>query len=321
MINHADRPCRVNCYGSSFTDCEQVNDGETWQERLAAHLGEPIRNYGVGGQTSYHSLVRMRREEERTPAPYIIVNLTPPYERQLFGWQSLLYTKSPKHPSPPMPFVRVNRARSQYQEVPSPCPTAESLYRFCDLDWVYQIFKDDFGLQIMVARDLLRKGHPERAYQPTMALAHEHGIDRVIDRPDTLEEVLNALMTQEAIYATLRTIEKVQEYADQRGKKVLYVLTYGSDVIETAHATGKRFDQEVVNRLRSRGLPYADLLAAYAADYAAYRVPFSEYLKRHFVGGHINPVGNAFIAYTIKDKLVKLMRPKPPAYDPNGTGG
>src|SRR5262249_44075131 len=24
MINHADRPCRVNTYGSSFTDCEQV---------------------------------------------------------------------------------------------------------------------------------------------------------------------------------------------------------------------------------------------------------------------------------------------------------
>ena len=26
-----------------------MNDGETWQEYLAAHLREPIRNYGVGG--------------------------------------------------------------------------------------------------------------------------------------------------------------------------------------------------------------------------------------------------------------------------------
>src|SRR5881296_2148374 len=39
---------RINTYGDSFTHGNQVNDGETWQEVLAAHLQEPIRNYGVG---------------------------------------------------------------------------------------------------------------------------------------------------------------------------------------------------------------------------------------------------------------------------------
>src|SRR5260221_357582 len=43
------RRCRLNTYGDSFTQCHQVSDGETWQEYLAAHLGEPIRNFGVGG--------------------------------------------------------------------------------------------------------------------------------------------------------------------------------------------------------------------------------------------------------------------------------
>ena len=49
MVNYSDRPCRINTYGDSFTNCQQVSDGETWQEALAAHFGEPIRNFGCGG--------------------------------------------------------------------------------------------------------------------------------------------------------------------------------------------------------------------------------------------------------------------------------
>ncbi len=49
IINGAGRPCRINTYGDSYTFCQQVSDGETWQEVLAAHLCEPIRNFGNGG--------------------------------------------------------------------------------------------------------------------------------------------------------------------------------------------------------------------------------------------------------------------------------
>ena len=67
MIAYADRPCRINTYGNSFTSCEQVSDGETWQEALAAHLGEPLRNYGIGGYSVYQAYLRMKREERRAP--------------------------------------------------------------------------------------------------------------------------------------------------------------------------------------------------------------------------------------------------------------
>src|SRR5437016_2634736 len=60
MANHADKPCRINTYGDSFTSCEQVSDGETWQEVLAAHLCEPVRNYGIGGYSVYQAYLRMR---------------------------------------------------------------------------------------------------------------------------------------------------------------------------------------------------------------------------------------------------------------------
>ena len=43
-VHFAERPCRLNSYRDSFTQSQQVSDGETWQEVLAAHLGEPIRS-------------------------------------------------------------------------------------------------------------------------------------------------------------------------------------------------------------------------------------------------------------------------------------
>src|SRR5262245_31781978 len=62
-IHYADKPCRINTYGNSFTQCHQVSDGETWQEILAAHFGEPIRNFGVGGFGVYQTYRRIRRTE------------------------------------------------------------------------------------------------------------------------------------------------------------------------------------------------------------------------------------------------------------------
>jgi hypothetical protein len=58
LVNYAKEPCRINTYGDSYTQCAQVSDGETWQETLAAHFREPIRNYGVGGYGVYQAYRR-----------------------------------------------------------------------------------------------------------------------------------------------------------------------------------------------------------------------------------------------------------------------
>ena len=75
VMAYADGPCRIHTYGDSFTSCEQVNDGETWQEYLAAHLQEPIRNFGIGGYSVYQSYRRMLLQEAETPAQYIVFNI------------------------------------------------------------------------------------------------------------------------------------------------------------------------------------------------------------------------------------------------------
>jgi len=65
VINFPDKPCRIHTYGNSFTHCDQVSDGETWQEYLAAHIQEPIRNYGVGGYSVYQAFRRMLKVEKK----------------------------------------------------------------------------------------------------------------------------------------------------------------------------------------------------------------------------------------------------------------
>ena len=52
-------PSRINTYGDSFTQCSQTNDGETWQEYFADHLGEPICNFGVSGFGVYQAYRRL----------------------------------------------------------------------------------------------------------------------------------------------------------------------------------------------------------------------------------------------------------------------
>ena len=98
MSNFADRPCRINTYGNSFTQCDQVNDGETWQEYLAAHFGEPIRNFGVGGHGVYQAYRRMLREEKtEVSAKYIVLNIfSDDHFRSIYTWRLLHLPGDPR---------------------------------------------------------------------------------------------------------------------------------------------------------------------------------------------------------------------------------
>ena len=97
MMHYADRPCRINTYGNSFTQCHQVSDYETWQEVLAAHLQEPVRNFGIGGWSSYQAYLRILKEEIRNPAEYIIFNFyQDDHRRNLDSWRNIRIKKHPK---------------------------------------------------------------------------------------------------------------------------------------------------------------------------------------------------------------------------------
>lgn len=291
-IAYADEPCRINTYGDSFTSCEQVSDGETWQEVLAGHLGEPVRNYGIGGYSVYQAWLRMQREEQQAPARYIIFNIyDDDHARNVHGWQRLKFGVNRKSPNPTVPHVRVDLATQQITDRPNPCPTPESIYNLCDLDRVYSLFHDDYYLH-----NRLLLASRKASGQPVPATDYD-----------------DQRLMKAGIFASTKIIDRINEFARKNQKQVLYVLSYGAYTIRQFIETGKRFDQALVDYLTQSKLPYIDLMQAHANDAALFKGRANEVLGRYFIG-HYNPLGNHFCAFAIKNTLVLMLDPKPPAY-------
>jgi hypothetical protein len=295
MFAHASEPCRINSYGDSYTSCEQVSDGETWQESLAAHLGEPVRNYGIGAYSVYQAYLRMLREEKRAPAQYIIFNIFhDDHVRSLHGWQRFKFGVNRKSPSPTVPHLKVDLDTGTIAERPNPCPTIESVHDLCDLKRVYSMFRDDFYLHNQLMR-AARKANGEPV-------------------PDT--DYDDARLLKHGVFGSRWILDRVNEFAKRNSKRVLYVLSYSARSIAQFIKTDLRLDQAFVDYLMEAKLPCVDLLQAHAADAARFKGAPEEALSRYFVGrnGHYNPLGNHFCAFAMKDALVRLLDPKPPAY-------
>ncbi len=319
MIAYDNNPCRINTYGNSFTQCHQVSDGETWQEVLAAHLCEPIRNFGVGSYSVYQAYLRMKREEMKIPVEYIVFNIfDDDHYRSLVSWQGgkVGAEQFTFHFCPTLPYVKVNPATGEFVECKNPCPTPESYYNLCNADWVYETFKDDFQIKIKWAQSNVKEGTPEGSYSTVTELAQTHGIKTRVDSVEAMSKTLDTLYTKAAIFASMRIVEKIEEFANSNGKKVLYVLSFGSNNIAKKIEDGHRFDQEFIDFLQRKGLTYVDMMEAHMADYAQFKIGVRDYLKRYYIG-HYNPLGYFFLAFAIKDKIVKMLRPKPISYEWN----
>ena len=317
-IMYGGKPCRINTYGDSFTHCDQVSDGETWQEVLAAHLCEPLRNYGVGGYSVYQAYLRMLREETITPARYIIFNIyDDDHYRNLHSWRNIrLGYRTGMWPAvlgSTMPYVVVNPATKQFAEFKNPCPTPESVRRLSDPDWVSKRFKDDFVLKIALAQRDPGTSSLQPIYGMIEKLAREHGLQISIGTPEELKRAAEELYTRAALFATMRIVEKIQRYASSQGKQVLFVLSYGERNAAQVLKTGERFDQSLLDFLEEKKLPYVDLMNAHKRDFAQFNLTVDKYIDRYWIG-HYNPLGNFFQAFAIKDKLVELLDPKPITY-------
>ncbi len=317
MINYKDKPCRINTYGDSFTQCHQVSDGETWQEVLAANFQEPVRNFGIGGWSLYQAYLRMLKEEKRTPSECIIFNIyDDDHKRNLDSWRNIRVKKHERFIEPTLPFVKVNLKEKSFVEFKNPCPTKEIFYNLADSDWVYETFKNDFVLQIMLAHKNANTKNPYQSYSDIMNLATTHGINTKIEDSETLIETANDLHNRSAIFASEGIVEKVEKFAKENNKKVLYVLSFPAGSIVRYVEEGKRWDQPFVDFMKSKGLPFVDLMDIHVKEYSQFKFSIKDYLKKYFIG-HYNPMGNLFCAFALKNKLIEMLEPKPISYREN----
>ena len=115
-------------------------------------------------------------------------------------------------------------------------------------------------------------------------------------------------LTRYALRTTMRIIEKIEEYAKLEGKTVLYVLSYWDFTCKQFLETGRRFDQELVDWIKTMGLPCVDLLECHRHEYEEdFKCSVDKYTSRYW-HGHYSPNGNAFCAWALLPPLLEQLR-------------
>lgn len=330
MINYPDRPCRLNAYGDSFTQCHQVSDGETWEEMLAAHFGEPIRNFGVGGYGVYQAYLRLVRTESTSlGAPYAILNIWgDDHHRSLMKcrWFNIAHYYDDEFKiimfhGNPWRHVRINPENGELIENPNACPTPESLYKLCEMDSVMELFAGDLITQIWVAQIPGTDVDTKQMKSMADALGLKVNLDAKDERPQSASKLFDAM----AWKASILIVKKLKKFVDERNKKLLVLLSYPDSEVEEACKGISRDDPSYLDwhpapfrkALDEMGVKYVDSLPKHLEDFAAFRLTPNAYKHRYYIG-HYNPKGNQFFAFAIKDALVDWLDPKPVAYRAGG---
>ncbi len=316
---YVDKPCRINTYGDSFTLCHQVSDSETWQEYLAGHLGEPIRNFGMGGYGVYQAYRRLIREEQTEHgAGYLIF--------YIYGDDHVRSLLRCRHAAI-YPWwnddggrafhnnfwanVEMNLQTGQLEERENLLPTPESVYKMTDPDWTVRTLKDDLALNMFMyvggnVSDLDMNGVRKLA-------AIVGGGLQGLDNPQPSRDVIDQLLNRYSFAATKLILTKAREFADRNGKKLLVVLFDPGRVMKPLVEGKPRYDQEIVDFLKEKQFRHFDMNVVHVEDYKSFRIPFDQYQKRYFIG-HYSPAGNHFFAYSIKNTVIDWLEPKPITY-------
>lgn len=326
MINFADKPCRINTYGNSFTQCHQVSDGETWQEYLAANFGEPIRNFGIGGYGVYQAYLRMMRNEQNDnlSSEYVILNIFPDdHYRSIDKWRwiriepfrrEIREVDANYFHANPWNYVRINSDTRQFEEHVGLAPTTEDLYRLCDKEYVYELLKDDLIVHLELAKV---NGEFNKQILIDAAELLQLGYD--FSTPQKIVETAIRIHTVYALRSTMYILNKTKEFTKKNGKKLMILLSYGTGEVVNACEGKSRFDQILVDYLEENDYLYVDSLVSHTEDYKNYNLSPVDYMKQFYVYGvgHYKPRGNHFFAFAIKDRIIEWLDEKPITYTGN----
>ena len=315
---YADRPGRINTYGDSFTQCHQVSDAETWQEYLAGHLGEPIRNFGMGGYGVYQAYRRMIREEKTDhDAEYVIFyiwgddhvrSLLRCRHAIIFRWWDAQGGRAFHNNF--WPSLEMDLRTGQFVEHDNLLPTRESLYQMTDPQRMVELLRDDLALQLFAFKlNLIR----ELDRSAVDALAAQLGYAFDWSTPSTLQVQAGELLDRYSLRSTRWVLERARDFAEAHNKKLLVVLFEPYRVMKQLHRGEPRYDQEIVDFLRAEKFRYFDMNEVHLRDFEQYKISWEAYQKQYFIG-HYNPRGNHFFAFAIKNTVVDWLDPKPITY-------
>jgi hypothetical protein len=330
MINYANRPCRINTYGDSLTMCQQVSDGEGWQEILAAHFQEPIRNFGVGGYGAYQAYKRLMKTEAnpKLAAEYLILHIfDDDHVRNLdsLRWPRCAVARQVKGLPPdqpkqihgfPWPHVRFDLKKGRFVEKAPVMTSAKEVKTLADPETFYQTFKDDEIIHIFT---LMKGGEVPVAHLEALAEALNIKVD--LRKRKTLVDNATKLHKQYGMKASEFILDKLQAWCKKNKRKLMVMLSHCPDRFPIFAKTGERIDGEFVANIRKKGMTVLDQLPLAAQMWKQFRGTYDEFLRLYNVEakdvavfGHYSPQGNHRFAFTVKSDIVDWLNPKPPAY-------
>jgi hypothetical protein len=332
MTSYATQPCRINTYGDSFTQCQQVSDDETWQERLASHIGEPVRNFGCGGYGVYQAYRRaLRMEANECSSEYIILGIfDDDHVRNLDAarWIRTQWQQKDRPPEKSWPLhglpwdhIRFDLDKRSFVEKTGFCRTEDDLRTLCDPEKFYEVFRDDQIVRLFV----LEIGGQVDYVDDLQALAKIFDVEVDLKDPKRRRDDALRLHTAYGLKSTEYVLEKMCQWLEDQGKKLMVILFYPKYAIRDYITRNYRFDEPFLKFLAHKNILYIDTLLEHVADYKAYGLSNSDYLDRFYIQpagaaffGHYNPTGNFFIATSIKNEIINWLSPKPPAYRTGG---
>jgi hypothetical protein len=319
---YKDRPCRINTYGNSFTHCHQVSDGETWQEYLAAHLGEPIRNFGMGGLGVYQAYKRMIREERTDhDAKYVILYIWgDDHVRSLLRCRYMLIKgwnqKTNRTEGTGRMFhgnfwsnMEINLETGKLEEKDNLIKRRQSLYKMTDSDWMYKALKNDLALQMYLYKN---KQINDISVQTLKTLSRHLGCQLDFEGKNLRSSVAK-LLDEYAFKATKYILTKADEFASENNKELMVIIFDPYRVTRQLLLGGSRYDLDIVKFLDENNFNYIDMNLVHIEDFKSFNLSINDYFKRYFIG-HYSPAGNHFFAYSIKDRIIEWLDPKPITY-------
>lgn len=309
IVHFADQPGRIHAYGNSFTHCDQVSDGETWEEYLAAHLQEPIRNYGVGGYSVYQAYRRMLKVEAVRSAPCLLLNIyDDDHYRNLDAWRSI--RAGPRSQCGfTLPHLRVHVREGRSEQVENLLTMPGAVRKLRDEDYLWKTFQNDPVLHLRMA--LLAPD--ELSPKQVEALAERFGVTEGPAAGETPAERLQRIHAEAALFATKQVVTLTEQFAQRTGKKLMLMLSFGTRNMADALEGKPRFDQSFVDWLKNKPYPVIDMRDAFRQEFSQYRGGAGEFLQRYY-NGHHSPAGNFFTAWTLKDQIVPWLDPAPRPY-------
>ena len=330
MVNFTDQPCRINTYGNSYTQCAQVSGGETWQEMLAAHFHEPMRNFGVGGYGVYQAYRRAMRTETdpELAADHIILNIwDDDHKRNLdaarwirVAWMCRDLPRGGKDTYPvhgfPWAHMRYDVDKGDFIECPGYCETGEDLRKLVGKENFYDIFKDDHMAHLYA---LTEGGDaPVDQLEP---IVEAFGLDLDLRSPERRTEHAQALHLDYAMRSTMWICEQLKAWCAANDRKLLVLLSYDVPTVMDYLEKDTRWDRPMLEYLDGSGIPDVDALKAVGDEYAGFKLDIEPFLERFYVAragaqvfGHYKAQGNFWFSQVIKQGLVDWLDPKPPAY-------